>query len=309
MSTSLKKLKKEREQTATLRDVGETIQRISSIHRIRIEAQTEGVKKFRESLLQFAGQDLPIEVAYPEISKERQKPLLLVIGPEKGLVGDLHREIASTIERHLEWHAYPHIYVAGSRLCGFLTSTQNLKFSPYPALSDRPGREELSGHVHNILEGKRKGDWNVVKLLYPRYISITQYALTEKMLLPLEVRLRKSANDANTATVAMDKGISGHPMYFMEPGIGAILRRLEEMLFATELYEIFLEARYVELSQRLLASTRATENAKRILKVLRGKYLREVRSRTTRTINEIFTGRKAYETKTKKSKVALEWVV
>jgi len=287
MSISLKKLKKEREQTATLRDVGETIQRISAIHRARIENQREGVRQFRASLLEFAGESLPLEVVYPEIQKNKQKPLLFVIGPEKGLVGDLNREIAYTLERRLEWHSYKHVFVAGNRLCGFIKSTTSVEFSPYPALSDRPSRQELAEHVHTMLEGRRKDDWNVVELLYPAYESITTYKVTEKKLLPLVVR-RKIATTRTTHNINQ---------YFIEPNMEAITRRLEEMLFAAELYEVFLEARYVELSQRLLASTRATENAKRILKLLRHTYLREARGRTTRTINEIFTGRMAHAIK------------
>ncbi len=297
MSTSLKKLKKEREQTQVLRDVGETIQRITAIHRVRIEAQHERVKDFRQSLLQFAGEGLPLRIVYPEIPKSKQKPLLMVIGPEKGLVGDLHREIAYALDKRMAWHSYKRVLVAGNRLCGFLRTTSDVSFSPFAALSDRPSKNELSEHVKTIVEGKRKREWNMVELLYPKYDSITTYHIEEKTLLPFEIQPQ------------FEKEAPVSRAYFIEPSLGEIIKRLEEMLFQAELYEVFLEARYVELSQRLLASTRATENAKRILKTLRRKYLREVRGRTTKTINEIFTGRKAYEVKSKKSAVALEWVV
>src|SRR3989338_1726529 len=113
MSTSLKKLKNEQEQTAILRDVGETIQRISAIHRLKIEAQSEGVRQFRDSLLTFAGEGLPLEIVYPEIPENERKPLLMAVGPERGLVGDLHRELAYALERRLEWKSYPQIFVAG----------------------------------------------------------------------------------------------------------------------------------------------------------------------------------------------------
>ncbi|MDO8557816.1 MAG: FoF1 ATP synthase subunit gamma [bacterium] len=297
MSISLKKLKKEREQTQVLHDVGETIQRITAIHRVRIERQHERVKEFRESLLRFSEDGLPLRIVYPQIPKALQKPLLMVIGPEKGLVGDLHRELASALDKRMAWRSYQKVLVAGSRLCGFLKSTGDLEFSAYPALSDRPTREELLEHVKAILEGRRKGEWNMVELLYPKYDSITSYHIEEKTILPFEIRpdFQKQALAGRT--------------YFIEPSFDRIITRLEEMLYQAQLYEMFLEARYVELSQRLLASTRATENAKRILKTLRRKYLREVRSRTTRSINEIFTGRKAYEVKSGKSTVALEWVV
>ena len=294
MSTSLKKLKKEREQTATLRDVGETIQRISAIHRVRIENQRESVQQFSSSLLEFAGEELPLEVSYPEVPKNKQRPLLFVIGPEKGLVGDLHRETAYALQRRLEWRSYKYVFVAGGRLCGFIKSTTDIKFSPYPALSDRPSRQELTEHVYTILEGRRKEDWNMVELLYPKYESITAYKIEEKKLLPFEVRINKQIANSKKQT-------GTEQLYFIEPNIEAITRRLEEMLFAAELYEVFLEARYVELSQRLLASTRATENAKCILKGLRHTYLREVRSRTTKTINEIFTGRMAHAMKATQS--------
>ncbi|MDP3963672.1 MAG: FoF1 ATP synthase subunit gamma [bacterium] len=304
MSTSLKKLKDQQEQTAILRDVGETIQKISAIHRIKIEAQTEGVKRFSESLLTFAGEGLPLEITHPEIPEVDRKPLLMVVGPERGLVGDLHRELAYALERRLAWRSYPQVFVAGRRICGFLDASMDIDFKPYPALSDRPTREELSGHVKAILDGKRNGQWNMVELIYPQYESITTYHIAEKRLLPLEVRIK------NQESRIKEKGdVSKESTYFVEPTIQAIMQRLEEMLFAAELYEVFLEARYVELSQRLLAATRATENAKRILKGLHRQYLREVRGRTTKAINEIFTGRKAFEVKSKQAAVALEWVL
>lgn len=300
---SLKKLKAQKEQTAVLRDVGETIQRITVVQRARIEEQKDAVSRFRQSLLNFAGDELPLEIIRPQ--PKIQESLLLVVGPERGLVGDLHREIAGALTGRL--HPTPYtlnpVLVAGSRLCGFLESTSNLKFEKYQALSDRPQKEELRGHARFILDGRRAQKWNSVEVLYPQFVSITEFQVATKTLLPLEVR-RKS----HSTLYALRPTPS--PLFFIEPSLEAIIRQLEVMIFETELYEVFLEARLVELSQRLLASTRTAENAKRILKTLQRQYLRVQRSRTTKTINEIFTGRKAFEVKKARGAgVALEWVV
>lgn len=298
MSVSLKKIRQAILQTQALGEVTATIQRITALQRAQVAEAASAAGRFRDSLSSFAGPETILEVVRPSL--EKGKKLLLAIGPERGLVGSLHRDLASALGDLVRDRPDTSVLVSGSRLCSFLRKFSTLRFEPYPALSDRPQKDELRAQARFILEGRAAQRWQGIELLYPSWRSVTDFAIVSKLLFPLEVKRCSFGNDRPPGSFLP---------YFVEPSLETFTKRLEEMLLEAELYEVFLEARLVELSSRVLAATRAAENAKRLLGKLKSQHRRLERTRTTQAVNELFTGRKAFQIKKRRSAVALEWVV
>jgi F-type H+-transporting ATPase subunit gamma len=134
-----------------------------------------------------------------------------------------------------------------------------------------------------VTEMLRKGEVDVVTLIYNRFKSVIAQVVTEQQLVPLQV---PANDDAAPATGAQ-------AIYEFEPDEETILTRLLPQNLAIQIYRAQLESEAGFQAAQMTAMDNATRNAGDMIKRLTQNYNRARQANITKELIEIISGAEA----------------
>lgn len=227
----------------------------------------------------------------PKARRSRSAPaesagrvVLLVIGSERGLVGQFNRTVAERAVRCRQEHGarglQVDIWALGTRLIRILERQQPplayarelpvVSLPPYRLALDLTRRLLREYEGHKLLRAE---------VLYQRYESGTRYRLAHLRLVPPELNL-----DASNGTA------ESWPPPIVETEPLGLYARLVEQLTATILYSCFVESGAAEHAARYHLMEEATQNAEQLIDELTLSIQIARRQSITREMQELVAG-------------------
>ncbi len=175
------------------------------------------------------------------------KIALVHITPDRGLcgglVGNLNRTIASYI---LEQKAPVSVIAVGRKGLEFIRRCDTEVLAEFTHLGDRPSLVDTLPISRIVIEDYSRGAFDLVYLVYARFVSTMVQNPCVQQLLPVEPASIPAAQNVD---------------YIYEPGPDAVLGNLLTRFVEMEVYHAILESIASEQSARMVAMKNATDNA------------------------------------------------
>ena len=172
---------------------------------------------------------------------------LVHITPDRGLcgglVGSLNRTIASYM---LEQKAPVTVIAVGRKGIEFIRRCETEALAEFSHLGDRPSLMDTLPISRILIEDYSQGTFDLVCLVYARFVSTMVQHPCVQQLLPVEPASIPTAQNVE---------------YIYEPGPDAVLGNLLTRFVEMEVYHAILESIASEQSARMVAMKNATDNA------------------------------------------------
>ncbi len=207
-----------------------------------------------------------------------QKPiknvLVVLLTSDRGLCGSLNAHVCKGAERYLRRATDKHVgektdFVAvGNKGQQFLRRMGSPVVAAFPAFSNHPSFRDVLPLSRLIIDSFKKGDYDHVVFIYPRFRSALVQEVEVKVLLPLSPSDLKSMalEVMGSRTEATDDVQDDEVMeYKFEPSADEVLDVILPQLTEVQIYQAVLEAAASEHSARMVAMRNATDNASDIL--------------------------------------------
>ena len=236
---------------------------------VRAQARVHAAVPYSETITQVvhdladagAGGDSPLLTPRPQLRKVAH----VVIAADRGLCGGYNANITRAAEGSMREHA------AGGRDYGLIVvgrkAESYFRFRNYridaafTGFSDQPSYEDARAVARAIDGPFQRGDYDLVEVVYTRFVSVGNQEVLVRPLMPLErVVLGGPADDAAAPTAD-----AVPPAYEFEPAPEAILERLLPRYVEARLYAALLNAAASEHAARQRAMKAATDNADELI--------------------------------------------
>lgn len=294
---SLKSLREEIQRTEAIHEVMGSLEKVAVFERLRSQNFFNTIQKYDEDLLNFFNGLLPIKVG-PAKAAKKSVPVLLCFGPDHGLTGPFAERFLDFIRGVVE-KLDPKIVLATGKELEKTCKSAKLPFEIEFLTEGKTGRvsDNLINYVaEKVLKDLEDKKYTEVYLAAAKYLNFGEYEFYSDKIFRFD------------AVIDGDKNRLAD-FVFLEPSPHRILRRYVLLILASRFARPWREVRFIEASLRLLETNRAKENAKESVDELRVFYARTLRGKITRSINELFTGKAAFERRKRKKKVYFEWKV
>jgi F-type H+-transporting ATPase subunit gamma len=208
-----------------------------------------------------------------------KKALIVVISSDKGLAGALNSNVyreSSGLLRELTALGITTEFIAiGKRSAQFLRYTRRTITAVFDGLGDKVHFGMITPIVHLIIERFTDKKYDLIYIVYPRFVSTLVQKAERIQLLPLTL-------DPNDESMTV---INQVPVF--EPSSEAILNWLLPYYVEQQLYQFVLQSSASEHSARMIAMKNATDNAKDVRKSLELEYNSARQAQITQQIAEI----------------------
>jgi F-type H+-transporting ATPase subunit gamma len=206
---------------------------------------------------------------------------VVLLTTDRGLAGSLNtntiRFVAQLVTEH---EGDLKMVTVGRKGQGAMRRAHVPIAASFDGFGDRPNFASVVPLARLLTDDYVAGEYSVIDLVYPRFIStLTQRPIVDR-LLPVE--------PSDTGT----QGIPGRQFIF-EPDPAEVLRQLLPRYVATRVFQAVLELTASEQSARMVAMKNATENAQELIEDLTLTYNKVRQTNITREMIEIATGAQA----------------
>ncbi|MDP9500194.1 F0F1 ATP synthase subunit gamma [Bisgaard Taxon 45] len=217
------------------------------------------------------------------VDREVKKVGIIVVSTDRGLCGGLNVNLFKTILNEMkQWKekGIPvQLSLIGSKSINFFQSMGVKILTQDSGIGDTPSVEHLIGSVNSMIDAYKKGDIDVVYLVYNKFINtMSQKPVLEK-LIPLpeldndELGERKQVWD-----------------YIYEPDAKVLLDNLLVRYLESQVYQAAVENLASEQAARMVAMKAATDNAGNLINELQLVYNKARQASITNELNEIVAG-------------------
>ncbi len=212
-----------------------------------------------------------------------QKALIVVISSDKGLAGALnsnvYRESSAVVRKLKAMNGAMEIeYIAvGKRSLQFLRYTRRNIVAAFDGLGDKAHFGLIQPIVQLIIDGFIAKKYDLIYVVYPRFVSTLTQKAEHVQLLPVALELHAEDSPSPHATQV--------PVF--EPSSEAILNWLLPYYVEQQVYQFVLQSSASEHSARMIAMKNATDNAKEVRKSLELEYNSARQAQITQQIAEI----------------------
>jgi len=213
-------------------------------------------------------------------TRPERRAMLILVTPDRGLTGSLVGNLLRAAQNFLLDHPDPQIIAVGRKGRDFLVRRGRNVVAEFTALGDRPGILDLAPIARIAGEAYTAEEVDQVSVLYGRFVTTTNQAVTTMPLLPIAAP-RDEVAEVHYAD------------YLFEPSPAEVLNALLPRYVEVEIYHALLEAIASEHAARMVAMHNATENAKDIVKSLTLTYNKARQAGITKEILEIAGGAEA----------------
>jgi F-type H+-transporting ATPase subunit gamma len=147
--------------------------------------------------------------------------------------------------------------------------------------------DKAEGLAQTILDMFQRGEFDVCRLVYNKFVSVLTQKPTLQQVIPFELpKTRLADNDNSAQSAAAD-------MYDFEPSADEILTALLPRNLAMQTYSAMLDSAAGEQAARMTAMDNATRNAGEMVKKLTLNYNRARQAFITKELIEIISGAEA----------------
>ncbi|HEA3264714.1 TPA: F0F1 ATP synthase subunit gamma [Pasteurella multocida] len=217
------------------------------------------------------------------VDREVKKVGMIVVSTDRGLCGGLNVNLFKTVLNEMkEWKEKDvsvQLSLIGSKSINFFQSLGIKILTQDSGIGDTPSVEQLIGSVNSMIDAYKKGDVDVVYLVYNKFINtMSQKPVLEK-LIPLpeldndELGERKQVWD-----------------YIYEPDAKVLLDNLLVRYLESQVYQAAVENLASEQAARMVAMKAATDNAGNLINELQLVYNKARQASITNELNEIVAG-------------------
>jgi F-type H+-transporting ATPase subunit gamma len=224
---------------------------------------------------------------------ETRKVAHVVIGADRGLCGGYNSGVIRAAEGSMRENAelgrdYG-LVVVGRKAEGYFRYRDYRIDGSFTGFSERPTYEDAR-NIARALEGPfLAGDYDLVELIYTRFVSIGNQEVVVRPLMPLDRELLEGGDARPTATTEGETP----PGYEFEPEPDEILERLLPRYAEARVYAALLNAAASEQVARQRAMKAATDNAEDLITSLTRVMNRARQDSITTEIMEIVGGAEA----------------
>ncbi|MEB3489448.1 F0F1 ATP synthase subunit gamma [Pasteurella multocida] len=217
------------------------------------------------------------------VDREVKKVGMIVVSTDRGLCGGLNVNLFKTVLNEMkEWKEKDvsvQLSLIGSKSINFFQSLGIKILTQDSGIGDTPSVEQLIGSVNSMIDAYKKGEVDVVYLVYNKFINtMSQKPVLEK-LIPLpeldndELGERKQVWD-----------------YIYEPDAKVLLDNLLVRYLESQVYQAAVENLASEQAARMVAMKAATDNAGNLINELQLVYNKARQASITNELNEIVAG-------------------
>lgn len=208
---------------------------------------------------------------------------IIVVSTDRGLCGGLNVNLFKTVLNEMkDWkekQVSVQLSLIGSKSINFFQSMGVKILTQDSGIGDTPSIEQLIGSVNSMIDAYKKGEVDVVYLVYNKFINtMSQKPVLEK-LIPLpeldndELGERKQVWD-----------------YIYEPDAKVLLDNLLIRYLESQVYQAAVENLASEQAARMVAMKAATDNAGNLINDLQLVYNKARQASITNELNEIVAG-------------------
>lgn len=209
------------------------------------------------------------------ITPDSQKELVVLVGPEKGLCGNLIGSLGSKVSSILTKDKSQYEFIAVGKKAEYIVLKKHLAIiAEFNLGTVKPTYDMILPIVRLITEKFTTDKVGRVSLLYSHFNSATNYEPTYKVLLPVTAESLKE-EDVVESTV------------LFEPSAEEIARYFFDRYIEIEIYQALLESYASEHGARMVAMKNANDNAKGLINYLSLEYNKARQSAITSEIADI----------------------
>jgi len=201
---------------------------------------------------------------------------LVHITPDRGLCSGLISSLNRTIASYMLEQKVPVSAIAvGTKGLSFLRRSGTKVIAEFTHLGDRPSLMDTLPISQIVIDDYTKGVFDLVCLVYTRFISTMVQRPCIQQLLPVE-----------PASIPAVENVG----YIYEPGPDAVLGNLLPRFVEMEVYHAILESIASEQSARMVAMKNATDNASELIDELTLLYNKARQEAITKELLDIAGG-------------------
>jgi len=217
------------------------------------------------------------QALHPLLQRRPIKKIALVhITPDRGLCGGLTSSLNRTIASYILEQKVPVSVIAvGRKGCEFVRRCNMEMAAEFTHLGDRPGLMDTQPISHIVIDDYSRDVFDLVCLVYARFISTMVQRPCVQQLLPVEPASIPAAQKVE---------------YIYEPRPDAVLGSLLPRFVEMEVYHAILESIASEQSARMVAMKNATDNANELIDGLTLLYNKARQEAITKELLDIAGG-------------------
>jgi F-type H+-transporting ATPase subunit gamma len=238
--------------------------------------------KLREMIAHVASSSSVAGHPLARNSQSPQRALVVMIATNKGLCGALNVNLHKGLLDHLKTLSEGlevDIVTVGSRARTYTPKRKTTLKATYNDLGETVTFEETRSIANYIMQAFVKNDYDLVHLIYPKFISTLTSTITKEQLLPLSLQTE----------------VGPSKEYSIEPSPKALVTSLLPYAIEMSMFQTILEARASEHSARMVAMKNASDNAKELIENLTLVYNQARQSQVTSELLDVTTARMAIE--------------
>lgn len=214
---------------------------------------------------------------HPLLQRRQIKKIALVhITPDRGMCGGLVSGLNRAIGSYILKQEVPVSVIAvGRKGLDFIRRCDKEVIAEFTHLGDRPSLMDTLPIAHIVIDDYSKGAFDLVCLVYARFVTTMVQHPCVQQLLPVEPASIPAAQNVE---------------YIYEPGPEAVLSNLLPRFVEMEVYHAILESIASEQSARMVAMKNATDNATELIDELTLLYNKARQEAITKELLDIAGG-------------------
>ncbi|NBI12219.1 F0F1 ATP synthase subunit gamma [[Haemophilus] felis] len=217
------------------------------------------------------------------LEREVKNVGIIVVSTDRGLCGGLNINLFKTVLNEMkEWkqkNVSVQLSLIGSKSINFFQSLGVKILTQDSGIGDTPSVEQLIGSVNSMIDAYKKGDVDVVYLVYNKFIN----TMSQKPVLGKLIPLPELDNDE----LSERKQVWD---YIYEPDAKVLLDSLLVRYLESQVYQAAVENLASEQAARMVAMKAATDNAGNLINDLQLVYNKARQASITNELNEIVAG-------------------
>lgn len=217
------------------------------------------------------------------LEREVKNVGIIVVSTDRGLCGGLNVNLFKTVLNEMkEWkqkNVSVQLSLIGSKSINFFQSLGVKILTQDSGIGDTPSVEQLIGSVNSMIDAYKKGDVDVVYLVYNKFIN----TMSQKPVLGKLIPLPELDNDE----LGERKQVWD---YIYEPDAKVLLDSLLVRYLESQVYQAAVENLASEQAARMVAMKAATDNAGNLINDLQLVYNKARQASITNELNEIVAG-------------------
>ena len=231
----------------------------------------------------------------PRLNWDSDKPfniLIVLISTDKSLCGGLNTNLFRGLEAWLKdlktsYQLPPQIKLnfitVGKKAKEHILKSGRMLLAEFSRLSDRPKFTDITPISRLVIEGFKKGEFQMAFLVFMKFISTISQKISSQQLLPIQ------AQEISGAV------IKPKTYYLFEPSPADIFKVLLPQYIELRLYHTLIESIASEHSARMVAMKNANENALEIVSDLTLEYNQARQTKITNELLDVTGARMALE--------------